>query len=336
MSRDLNNLIASFRADVVALLELCEQQGFKMVPYFTLRDPWEQAKLWRQSRSRAQIDLAVRRLKDGGAPWLADVLDSVGPQYGNHVTDALPGMSWHQWGEAVDCYVASATGGAIWDGQHPGYKAYAETGRELGLTAGYYWTSPFDPGHMQARAGNIRDLYSLSEIDQTMRDRFAMRDPIAIIPADRLAPEAENPAEDAVNQNDVDIMARTIFGEARGESEQGKVAVGWVIMSRVAFAETHGGYWWGNTIREVCLKPWQFSCWNRNDPNRRVIENVGANNSTFSQCLDIARRVISGRVPNPVEGATHYYADYIAPPSWVRGATLVSKIGVHSFYKDVA
>ena len=38
------------------------------------------------------------------ANFLASVLDGVGPQHGPHVTNALPGLSWHQWGEAVDCF----------------------------------------------------------------------------------------------------------------------------------------------------------------------------------------------------------------------------------------
>jgi len=63
------------------------------------------------------------------------------------------------------------------------------------------------------------------------------------------------------------------------------------------------------------LKPWQFFCWNANDPNRKVIESVGPNNPNFSQCLAVAGRVISGKVPDPVGGATHYYAECIAPPS---------------------
>lgn len=61
---------------------------------------------------------------------------------------------------------------------------------------------------------------------------------------------------------DIDILARTIYGEARGEPWEGKIAVAWVVRNR---AERGG--WWGDTIREVCLKPWQFSCWNETDPN---------------------------------------------------------------------
>jgi spore germination cell wall hydrolase CwlJ-like protein len=147
---------------------------------------------------------------------------------------------------------------------------------------------------------------------------------------------SETPEPVQPQDSEVDVMARTIYGEARGESYQGKIAVGWVIMNRVAFAQARDGYWWGSTIREVCLKPWQFSCWNANDPNRKVIESVGPNDPNFSQCFDVAGRVVSGKVPNPVEGATRYYAEYIAPLFWVRGATLVSKVSVHSFYENVA
>ena len=115
---------------------------------------------------------------------------------------------------------------------------------------------------------------------------------------------SETPEPVQPQDSEVDVMARTIYGEVRGEAYQGKIAVGWVIMNRVAFAQARDGYWWGSTIREVCLKPWQFSCWNANDPNRKVIESVGPNDPNFSQCFDVAGRVVSGKVPNPVEGAT--------------------------------
>jgi hypothetical protein len=334
--RKIEFLNRSFRAEVVELLELCKEQGVKVVPYFTVRDPWTQAKLWRQSRSKTEIKRALRRLSDGGAPWLAEVVASVGPRYGKHVTNALPGMSWHQWGEAMDCFVANATGGAIWDGQHPGYKVYADTAVELELTAGYYWTNFFDPGHVQERSGSVKNLHALSEIDQAMRERFAMRSPELITPADYVPKDEEITPEEPVDQNDVDIMARTIFGEARGEADDGKIAVGWVVMNRVAYAQDRGGYWWGDSIRRVCLKPWQFSCWNSNDPNRSVIERVKSSNPVFNHCLEIAMQVITRQVPDPADEATHYYAEYISPPSWVNDATFVTQIGVHRFYKDIS
>jgi hypothetical protein len=84
------------------------------------------------------------------------------------------------------------------------------------------------------------------------------------------------------------------------------------------------------------LKPWQLFCWNALDPNRKVIESVGPIDPNFSQCLDVAGHVISGKVPNSAEDATHQHAEYIAPRTQDEGAMLVNKVGAHSFYKDAA
>ena len=63
--------------------------------------------------------------------------------------------------------------------------------------------------------------------------------------------------------HDIDILARTIYGEARGETDEGKRAVGLCILNRY-----RSNKWFaGNTIAETCQKPWQFSCWNKKDPN---------------------------------------------------------------------
>ena len=62
-----------------------------------------------------------------------------------------------------------------------------------------------------------------------------------------------------------EVLARTLYGEARGEGLPGIEAVACVILNRVAFAKARGRYWWGNTVSQVCLKPGQFSCWNAGD-----------------------------------------------------------------------
>ena len=79
-------------------------------------------------------------------------------------------------------------------------------------------------------------------------------------------------------------MDKTIWGEARGESHNGQVAAARVIRSR---AERGG--WWGNKIREVCLKDQQFSCWNRNDCNRSQIDGLSRNDPQLSYIKSIAR-----------------------------------------------
>ena len=141
----------------------------------------------------------------------------------------------------------------------------------------------------------------------------------------------KDPAADAP----ADILARTIYGEARGELVRGKEAVASVVMNRVRRARERGGnYWWGGDVTGVCLKPWQFSCWNENDPNRPRIEAVTKDNRNFQSCLRIARRAIAGTLKDPTHGATHYHEKSLAPP-WAKDRKPSAEIGNHKFYNNV-
>ncbi len=148
------------------------------------------------------------------------------------------------------------------------------------------------------------------------------------------ADPARETAVDRDRKPDVDILARTIYGEARGELVRGKEAVAAVVMNRVRRARRHGRYWWGSSVREVCTKPWQFSCWNENDSNREKIVIVVPGNRNFDSCIRIARRAISGTLKDPTGGATHYHVKGLRPP-WARGRSPVAEIGRHQFYNDV-
>lgn len=104
MGVNLNDLVPELRPLVTQLLDKCAARNVRMVPNQTLRSPAQQAKYWRQSRSLVEINQAIAMLRAAGASYLADVLESVGPQSGDEVTKVLPGNSWHQWGEAIDCF----------------------------------------------------------------------------------------------------------------------------------------------------------------------------------------------------------------------------------------
>lgn len=132
----------------------------------------------------------------------------------------------------------------------------------------------------------------------------------------------------------VDVLARTLWGEARGEPVAGIEAVASVILNRVAIAKAKGRYWWGNDVITVCQKPYQFSCWNRSDPSYRKLLAVTDKNIHFATCLRIARRALAGALPDLTCGATHYHADYVSP-DWARGETPTVIIGRHLFYKLV-
>ena len=131
-----------------------------------------------------------------------------------------------------------------------------------------------------------------------------------------------------------DTLARTLWGEARGEGTAGMQAVANVVLNRVEIARKKGKFWWGNSIIEVCHKPYQFSCWNRSDPSFRKLQAVDEKNLYFVTALRIARRALAGALEDVTNGATHYHADYVEP-YWARGQTPIKTIGRHIFYKLV-
>ncbi len=141
-------------------------------------------------------------------------------------------------------------------------------------------------------------------------------------------------AADFYRALEIDVLARTIWGEARGESHTGMEAVANVVQNRVKHAQGQGSYWWGNTIIQVCQKPYQFSCWNRSDPSFQKLQAVDEKNLYFVTARRIAARALMGKLPDHTGGATHYHADYVSP-YWAKGETPTIIIGRHIFYKLV-
>lgn len=137
-----------------------------------------------------------------------------------------------------------------------------------------------------------------------------------------------------MNSSSIDILARTIYGEARGESISGQEAVASVILNRVNFAKRKGRYWWGNSIEEVCQKPYQFSCWNSNDTNSKLINQVKDTDINFCICKRIAGRAVAGLIEDKTNLATHYHTRNINP-KWSIGKIPCAEIGSHIFYNDV-
>jgi len=134
--------------------------------------------------------------------------------------------------------------------------------------------------------------------------------------------------------SDADILARTVFGEARGENLDGQEAIASVVLNRLAFSKAKGGYWWGNSVRDICLKPWQFSCWNKNDVNYKIITKADENNQAFKMAKRIALRAISGFLTDKTRGSTHYHTKSVRP-KWSIGKIPAAEIGSHFFYNDI-
>lgn len=126
------------------------------------------------------------------------------------------------------------------------------------------------------------------------------------------------------------VLARTMWGEARGEGAEGMRAVGHVILNRAAL-----GGWWGDSVIAVAKAPRQFSAWNDGDPNRvRMATMMPGDNAAFDEAYRIAGDLLAGRLKDITGGATHYHADYVRP-GWADGSKMVASIGAHRFYRGI-
>lgn len=128
--------------------------------------------------------------------------------------------------------------------------------------------------------------------------------------------------------DDIDILARTIYGEARGEKTIGKKAIACVVLNRYK-----SGKWFaGKTIAETCQKKYQFSCWNPTDPNRQKI--LEASDSELAEYKKIAEDFITGKEKDFLCGSTHYHTLNIKP-AWANGKKADFQIGQHLFYVGI-
>lgn len=127
--------------------------------------------------------------------------------------------------------------------------------------------------------------------------------------------------------SDDTLAVLTIWCEARGEQQPGKVAVAEVIRNRVKAGKK------GTTVADIVFAPYQFSCWNTNDPNRIIASKLDDQEAHYLDCAKAWAEACHGS--NIVPDAMLYYNPSIVttPPPWATKAHLVKKIGNHAFYR---
>lgn len=130
---------------------------------------------------------------------------------------------------------------------------------------------------------------------------------------------------------DAEILARTLYAEARNQIIEGICGVASAIMNRV----DHHLKRYGIGIVNVCLKPKQFSCWNDDDPNlSKILTTI--NSPVMGKCRIIAMLAVRDLLVDNTDGATHYHHKSIEP-YWINGKGMVHTvdIGDHKFYMEV-
>ena len=121
----------------------------------------------------------------------------------------------------------------------------------------------------------------------------------------------------STTDSDIQLLARAINGEARGEPYEGQVAVGAVILNRVE----HSSF--PNTIAGVIYQPGAFTAVADAQINVPIDEN--------STVYKAARDALNGW--DPTNGCIYYFNPDTATNSWIWSRPLVKVIGKHRFCK---
>lgn len=119
------------------------------------------------------------------------------------------------------------------------------------------------------------------------------------------------------NASDIQLMARAINGEARGEPYEGQVAVGAVILNRVKSSQ------FPNTVAGVIYQPGAFTAVSDGQINVPIEEN--------SSVYKAARDAMNGW--DPTGGCIYYFNPSTATNKWIWSRPLVKVIGKHRFCK---
>lgn len=122
-------------------------------------------------------------------------------------------------------------------------------------------------------------------------------------------------ASSSSNSSSVYLLARLIYGEARGEPYKGQVAVGAVVLNRVESSS------FPNSIAGVIYQSGAFS----------VVSDGQINLAPDETAIKAARDVLNGW--DPTNGCIYYYNPAKTTNKWIRSRPVILTIGEHVFCK---
>lgn len=119
--------------------------------------------------------------------------------------------------------------------------------------------------------------------------------------------------DNSVSNNDLYLLAKCVYAEARGESYVGQVAVAAVILNRVESEK------FPNTIAGVIYQPYAFT----------AVSDGQINLEPNQTAYNAARDALNGW--DPTYGSLYYYNASTATSSWIYSRKTVVTIGNHVF-----
>ena len=115
------------------------------------------------------------------------------------------------------------------------------------------------------------------------------------------------------SDSDVNLLARLVYGEARGESYTGQIAVASVVLNRVKSSS------FPNTIAGVIYQPYAFT----------AVSDGQINLTPDARAISAAKEAMNGY--DPTGGAIYYYNPSTATSAWIFSRKTTVQIGQHVF-----
>ena len=116
-----------------------------------------------------------------------------------------------------------------------------------------------------------------------------------------------------VSEEELELLSRVIYAEARGEDFLGQVAVGAVVLNRLEDPR------FPKTIRGIIYQNGAFT----------AVDDRQIHLEPNDQAYKAAEAALSGL--DPTKGAIFYYNPRIATDQWIKSRTVVERIGNHTF-----
>ncbi|GAB6173154.1 cell wall hydrolase [Paradesulfitobacterium aromaticivorans] len=117
----------------------------------------------------------------------------------------------------------------------------------------------------------------------------------------------------SISREELELLARVIYAEARGEDLEGQVAVAAVVLNRLEDSR------FPKTIREVIYQPRAFT----------AVTDKQIHLNPNDEAYRAAAEALAGK--DPTEGALYYYNPRTATDTWIKSRPVVKQIGNHTF-----
>ena len=121
-------------------------------------------------------------------------------------------------------------------------------------------------------------------------------------------------------------LAMVIYLEARNQVFKGKLAVGWVVVTRTIEEK--------RSVADVVFRAFQFSALNTKDPNRMLIDTAPFS-AEWRECFEAASAAYFTLIPNPAPSANHYLNPKAVDklPDWYSKNKIITVIDDHEFLR---